>query len=90
LIALTLQAAALRLRPEAILAAAAAGSVAFAVAAVPAVPAWGAVGAAAAMLAGTAVTAAVGVLVLPGCTGWRLPAASLAGAVAVSGWGVFL
>jgi O-antigen/teichoic acid export membrane protein len=90
LIALTLQAAALRLRPGATLAAAAAGSVAFAVVAVPAVPAWGAVGAATAMLAGTAVTAGVGALAVPGCAGWRLPAASLAGAVAVAGWGVFL
>ena len=90
LIALTLQAAALRLRPGATLAAAAAGSVAFAAAAVPAVPAWGAVGAATAMLAGTAVAAGVGVLAVPGCAGWRLPAASLAGAVAVAGWGVFL
>ena len=90
LIALILHAAALRLRPETTLGAAAAGSVAFAVAAVSAVPAWGAVGAAAAMLAGSAVTAAVGVLALPGCTGWRLPVASLAGAVAVAGWGVFL
>ena len=90
LIALTLQAAVLRLRPGATLAAAAAGSVAFAVAAVPAVPAWGAVGAAAAMLAGTAVAAGVGVLAVPGCAGWRLPAASLAGAVAVAGWGMFL
>jgi len=90
LIALTLQAAVLRLRPGATLAAAAAGSVAFAVVAVPAVPAWGAVGAAAAMLAGTAVAAGVGVLAVPGCAGWRLPAASLAGAVAVAGWGMFL
>jgi O-antigen/teichoic acid export membrane protein len=90
LTALTLQAAALRLHPGATLAASAAGVVAFAIAAASAVPAWGAVGAAAAMLAGTAVTAAGGVLALPGCTGWRLPAASLVGAVAVAGWGVFL
>jgi hypothetical protein len=27
---------------------------------------------------------------LPGCTGWRLPVVSLAGAVAVVGWEVFL
>ena len=88
--ALTLAAAALRLRPQATLAAAAAGVAAFAVAAALAVPAWGAAGATAAMLAGTAVAAAVGVLALPGCTGWRLPSASLAGAVAVAGWGVLL
>jgi O-antigen/teichoic acid export membrane protein len=89
LTALTLQTAALRLRPEATLAAAAAGAVAFAVTALVAVPMWGAPGAAGAMLAGTATAAAVGVLTLGG-TGWRLPVASLAGAVAVAGWGVFL
>jgi O-antigen/teichoic acid export membrane protein len=89
LTALTLQAAALRLRPGATLVAAAAGAVAFTAAAVAAVPAWGAVGAAGAMLTGTATAAVVGTLALGG-TGWRLPVASLAGAVAVAGWGVFL
>ena len=90
LAALTLQTAALRLRPEATLAAAVAGAVVFAVTALVAVPMWGATGAAGAMLAGTATAALVGMLSLPGCTGWRLPVASLAGAVAVAGWGVFV
>src|SRR6185503_18062818 len=88
LTALTLQAAALRLRPGATLGAAAAGSVAFALVAVTAVPLWGATGAAGATLAGTATAAVVGTLALPGCTGWRLPLASLAGAAVVAGWGV--
>jgi O-antigen/teichoic acid export membrane protein len=90
LTALTLQAAALRMRPEATLAAAAAGALVFSAAAVLAVPAWGAVGATAALGVGTAVAAVVGVVALPGCAGWRLPVASLAGAVAVVGWGAVL
>ena len=54
-----------------------------------AVPPWGAAGAAGAMLAGTVTATVVGTLALPGCTGWRLPLASLAGAAVVAGWGVF-
>jgi O-antigen/teichoic acid export membrane protein len=88
LTALTLQAAALRLRPGATLVAAAAGAVAFTAVALPAVPAWGAPGAAGALLAGTATAAVAGVAALPGCAGWRLPVASFAGAVAVAAWGV--
>ena len=89
LAALTLQAAALRLRPEATLGSATAGAVAFVLVAVTAAPLWGAAGAVGAMLAGTATATVAGTLALPGCTGWRLPLASLAGAAVVAGWGVF-
>jgi len=89
LAALTLQAAALRLRPEATLGSATAGAVAFVLVTVTAAPLWGAAGAVGAMLAGTATATVAGTLALPGCTGWRLPLASLAGAAVVAGWGVF-
>jgi O-antigen/teichoic acid export membrane protein len=86
--ALLLQAAALRLRPEATLMAAAAGAVVFVAVAVLAVPAWGAAGAAGAALAGTAAAGIAGVVAVPGAAGWRLVTASFAGAVAVMAWGV--
>jgi len=79
----------LRLRPEATLGSATAGAVAFVLVAVTAAPLWGAAGAVGAMLAGTATATVAGTLALPGCTGWRLPLASLAGAAVVAGWGVF-
>ena len=86
--ALAVQAAALRLRPGATLAAAAAGAAVFVAAALAAVPAWGAAGAAGAMLAGTAASAVVALATVPGAAGWRLAAASLGGAAAVAAWGL--
>ncbi len=88
LTALLLQAAALRLRPEAMLAAAAAGAGVFVAVALLAVPAWGATGATAATLAGTAATATVGLVAVPGAAGWRLPTSSLVGTAVVAAWGV--
>ena len=87
--ALLLQAAALRLRPVATLTAAAAGAAVFVGVAVLAVPVWGAAGAAGAALAGTTAAAVAGVVAVPGAAGWRLVTASLVGAAAVAGWGVF-
>jgi len=87
--ALLLQAAALRLRPVATLTAAAAGAAVFVGVAALAVPAWGAAGAAGAALAGTTAAAVAGVVAVPGAAGWRLVTASLVGAAAVAGWGVF-
>jgi O-antigen/teichoic acid export membrane protein len=88
LTALLLQAAALRLRPEATLAAAAAGAAVFVAVALLAVPAWGATGATAAALAGTAATAVAGLVAVPGAAGWRLATSSLAGTAVVAAWGV--
>jgi hypothetical protein len=81
--ALAVQAAALRLRPEATLYAALAGALGFTAAAVLAVPAWGAVGATAAALAGAVGYALLAIRLLPGAAGARLTAASLGGATAV-------
>ncbi|MGQ0719454.1 MAG: hypothetical protein ACT4NP_19495 [Pseudonocardiales bacterium] len=86
--ALAVQAAALRLRPEATLYAAVAGALGFTGAAVLAVPAWGAVGATAAALAGAAAYALVAIRLLPGAAGVGLTVASLGGAAAVIGLGV--
>jgi len=85
--ALAVQAAALRLRPEATLCCALAGAAAFAGVAVLAVPAWGASGATCAALAGAAASALLAIRILPGAVGIRLAVASLGGAavVAVSG-----
>ena len=85
--ALAVQAAALRLRPEATLCCAVAGAAAFAGVAVLAVPAWGASGATCAALAGAAASALLAIRILPGAVGIRLAVASLGGAtvVAVSG-----
>ncbi|MDQ4092386.1 MAG: hypothetical protein M3143_02905 [Actinomycetota bacterium] len=81
--ALVVQAAALRLRPEATLYAALAGVLAFTGVAALAVPAWGAAGATAAALAGAAGYALFAIRLLPGAAGARLTAASLGGATAV-------
>ncbi|MDN5931639.1 MAG: hypothetical protein L0I24_11345, partial [Pseudonocardia sp.] len=86
--ALLVQAAALRLRSEALLHATAAGALGFVATAVVAVPSWGAVGATSALLAGAAVTTAVGVRALPGAAGGRLVTASLGGAAVVAVLGV--
>jgi O-antigen/teichoic acid export membrane protein len=88
LTALLLQAAALRLRPEATLVAAGVGAAVFVVVALVAVPRWGATGATAATLTGTAATAVTGLVTVPGAAGWRLAAASLTGAAAVTVWSV--
>jgi O-antigen/teichoic acid export membrane protein len=81
--ALVVQAAALRLRPEATLYAALAGALSFTGAAVLAVPAWGAAGATAAALAGAAGYALLAIRLLPGAVGARLTVASLGGATAI-------
>jgi O-antigen/teichoic acid export membrane protein len=81
--ALVVQAAALRLRPEATLYAALAGALGFTLAAVLAVPAWGAVGATGAALAGAAGYALLAIRLLPGAAGARLTVASLGGTTAV-------
>lgn len=86
--ALLVQAAALRLRPGATLAAAAVGAVVFVVVAWLAVPVWGATGATGAALAGAAAMAVAGLVAVPGAAGWRLATASLAGTAAVAAWGV--
>jgi O-antigen/teichoic acid export membrane protein len=81
--ALALQAAALRLRPEATLHSAVAGAVVFALTALVAVPSLGATGGTAAALAGTVAAALVSIRLLPGAVGGRVGAASLGGAAAV-------
>lgn len=81
--ALALQAAALRLCPEATLRSAVAGAVSFVLVALAAVPAWGAAGGTAAALAGAAAAALTSIRLLPGAVGGRLGAASLGGAAAV-------
>ena len=81
--ALALQAAALRLRPEAALRSAVAGAVAFALVALIAVPPLGATGGTAAALAGAAAAALVSIRLLPGAVGGRVGAASLGGAAGV-------
>ena len=86
--ALVVQAAALRLRPEALLHATATGAVVFAGTAVATVPVWGALGATSAMLAGAMATALVGVHRLPGAVGPWLSTASLGGTAAVAVLGV--
>lgn len=78
--ALAVQAAALRMRPQATVHAALAGAVVFVVAAIAAVPAWGAVGATTAAAAGTAATAVASILLLPRAVGARLTAATFGGA----------
>ncbi|MHA6784098.1 hypothetical protein ACVGOW_24350 [Pseudonocardia saturnea] len=88
--ALLVQAAALRMRSEALLQATAAGAVVFVLVAVAAVPPWGAVGATTALLAGAATTALVAIRRLPGAVGPRLAAGSLGGAAVVAALGVFL
>ena len=81
--ALVVQAAALRLRPEATLYAALAGALGFTGAAVLAVPAWGAAGATGAALAGAAAYSMLAIRLLPGAAGVRLTVASLGGATVV-------
>jgi O-antigen/teichoic acid export membrane protein len=81
--ALAIQAAALRLRPEATLHAAVVSALSFTAAAVLAVPVWGATGATGAALAGATAYALVAIRLLPGAAGVRLVAASLGGAAAV-------
>ncbi len=85
---LALQAAALRLRPEATLGSAATGAAAFLVAALVTVPAWGAPGGSAAALAGSAAAALCSIRLLPGAVGARLAAASLGGAAGVLALGL--
>ena len=86
--ALALQAAALRLRPEATLHSAVAGAVAFVATALVAVPPLGASGGTLAALAGVAAAALVSICLLPGSVGGRVGAASLCGAAAVLALGV--
>lgn len=81
--ALALQAAALRLRPEATLHSAVAGAVAFVLTALVAIPPLGATGGTVAALAGTAAVALVSIRLLPGAVGGRVGAASLGAAAAV-------
>ena len=81
--ALALQAAALRLRPEATLHSAVAGALAFALVALLAVPPLGATGGAAAALAGAVAAALTSIGLLPGAIGARVGGASLAGAAGV-------
>ncbi|MDQ4009902.1 MAG: hypothetical protein M3228_04230 [Actinomycetota bacterium] len=81
--ALVVQAAALRLQPEATLYAALVSALAFTGAAVLAVPVWGAAGATGAALAGAAAYALLAIRLLPGAAGVRLTVTSLAGAAAV-------
>lgn len=81
--ALALQVAALRLRPEATVQAAAAGAATFTAAAIVAVPEYGAVGATGAALAGVAASALVAMARLPAAAGARLATASLGGSAAV-------
>jgi hypothetical protein len=81
--ALVLQAAALRLRPEATLHSAIAGALAFALVALLAVPSLGATGGTAAALAGAVATALTSIRLLPGAIGARVGGASLAGAAGV-------
>jgi O-antigen/teichoic acid export membrane protein len=81
--ALAVQAAALRLRPDATLRSALVGAAAFLAVAMAAVPSWGAVGATAAALAGAAAAAAASVRLLPGAVGAPLAAASFGGAALV-------
>jgi O-antigen/teichoic acid export membrane protein len=81
--ALVVQAAALRLRPEATLYAAVVGALGFTGAAVLAVPVWGAAGATGAALAGAAGYALPAIRLLPGAVGAWLTVASLGGATAV-------
>ncbi|MCP9491290.1 MAG: hypothetical protein MSC31_15645 [Solirubrobacteraceae bacterium MAG38_C4-C5] len=81
--ALVVQAAALRLRPQATLWSALAGVIAFTVVAAAAVPPWEAAGGAAAALAGAVTSALVAMALLPGAVGARLGGASVGGAAAV-------
>lgn len=81
--ALVLQAAALRLRPEATLHSAIAGALAFALVALLAVPSLGATGGTAAALAGAVAIALTSIRLLPGAIGARVGGASLAGAAGV-------
>ncbi len=81
--ALAVQAAALRLRPEASTAAGLAAVGAFAVVAMATVPAWGAAGGTAAAMAGVAASAVVSVVLLRGAIGPHLAAASFGGAAFV-------
>jgi hypothetical protein len=88
--ALALQAAALRLRPQAALANAVAGALAFIAVAVVAIADHGAQGATLAMLAGSVASAATAMFVLPGAAGPRLAAASFGGAAVVLALGVLV
>jgi O-antigen/teichoic acid export membrane protein len=88
LTSLSVQAAALRLRPEAALAGGIASAAGFVAGAVTLVPARGAAGGTAAALAGAAAGAAVSLRMLPGAAGRLLTAASFAGAAAVLALGV--
>lgn len=83
LYALGVQAAALRLRPEAALAAGGATALGFLVAALALVPHWGAAGATGAALAGAGAGTVVSVRLLPGAAGGRVVAASYTGAILV-------
>ncbi|MGD9526579.1 hypothetical protein [Pseudonocardia sp.] len=81
--ALAIQAAALRLRPDATVRAALAGFVAFVVVALYAVPGWGAVSASSGALAGAGISALASIRLLPGAVGTRLAILSFGGAAAV-------
>jgi O-antigen/teichoic acid export membrane protein len=83
LYALGVQAAALRLRPEAALASGVATALGFVVAALVLVPQWGAAGATGAAFAGACAGTAASVRLLPGAAGGRVAAASYVGAAAV-------
>lgn len=85
---LSVQAAALRLRPEAALAGGIASTAGFVVGAAAMVPPWGAAGGTAAALCGAAAGAAVSLRMLPGTAGRPLAAASFAGAAAVLALGL--
>ncbi|MFP5255476.1 MAG: hypothetical protein ACLGI8_06455 [Acidimicrobiia bacterium] len=82
---LLVQAAALRLRPEAVLSMGLANLAGFAAAAVLAVPSAGAVGGTGAAAAGAALGVAVGLRLLPGAAGGRLVAATVVAAVVLAG-----
>jgi hypothetical protein len=81
--ALTVQAAALRLRPEVAFTSGVVTALAFVLAAAALVPPWGAAGATGAALAGVVAGTAVAVRGLPGAAGGRLVTASYAGAALV-------
>jgi O-antigen/teichoic acid export membrane protein len=81
--ALAVQAAVVRLRPRASLAAGGAAAAAFVACSLATIPAWGAPGGTAAALAAVAAHAAVSIRLLPGAVPTRLAAASAAGATGV-------
>jgi hypothetical protein len=85
--AVIVQAAALRFRPTAALAAGVATAATFVLVSLVTVPAWDATGATVAALAGAAAGVAVGARLLPGAMGSRLGLASFVGTAVVLGIG---